>query len=713
MINDAAEDSDIPRKTGYEKRHLWKMGALQVVLLAALGVIASRLIYLQVLRKNDLQQQARRQYESRIELKPRRGIIYDANKTVLAATAISYSYAIDPKTAADIESVAQILARITKDSASVWLNKIRECKTSFLWLIRGRQHTVSELEDLRRQGVIRIIEPRRRYPFGNAGGQAVGMANVDNIGVSGVEAAEDSLLRGKPGFAVMLRDGHGAVRSALDVSNAPSDNGANVITTLDMRLQQIAEYELRQGIESAQAVSGIVIAIEPSSGEIRALCSFPSFDPGVSGGLLADATRIRGISDMYEPGSTFKIIAAAASLEENLVKPSDSVDGEGGTYRVGNFEVKDSHPLGKITFRQALEQSSNIVFAKQTGKIPDGKFYKYARDFGFGVASGIDLPGEVAGVLKKPRQFDNTTKMFMGYGYELSASALQIVNAYATVANAGVMMKPYIIKEVFSDDGKVLQSTKPQIVRRVISDKTATTLADMLRGVTKRGTGTEADVAGLDVAGKTGTAQQVIGGVYSKEAYTASFVGFFPVSAPRIAMIIMLDRPKTDIYGGKTAAPIFRRIAERWAGTIGVEPAITSTNLTKKASDTALVPELRGLSDKEAHELLHRNGLRLNSPSAGIVVSQSVMPGAKVEHGREIAVQTQPPIPSTDGNLSRKQEKTYTPPDVRGIPLRRAIAILHNSGVSVKVFGKGGKVVHQIWNNEAKSLSCTIECSDK
>lgn len=712
MINFAAEDTDIPKKIGIGKRNLWKIGALQVALLGALSIIAVRLIYLQILHKNDLRQQARRQYESRIELKPRRGIIYDINKTVLAATAISYSYAIDPKTAADIESVAHVLSRITKDSALVWRKKIQECKTSFLWLTRGMQYPVPELEDMRQQGVIRIVEPRRRYPFGDAGGQAVGMANVDNIGVSGVEAAVDSLLRGKPGFAVMLRDGHGAVRSALDVSNSPSDNGSNVITTLDVRLQQIADYELQQGIEASQAVSGIVIAIEPSSGEIRALCSYPSFDPGRAGVLLSDATRIRGISDMYEPGSTFKIVAAAASLEEKLIKPSDSVDGENGTYHVGTFEVKDTHPLGKITFRQALEQSSNIVFAKQTGKIPDGKFYKYARDFGFGVASGIDLPGEVAGVLKKPWQFDNTTKMFMGYGYELSASALQIVNAYAAIANGGIMMKPYIIKEVFSDDGKVLQLTKPQIIRRVISKETATTLADILRGVTERGTGTEADVKGLDVAGKTGTAQQVIGGKYSKEAYTASFVGFFSVSTPRLAMIIMLDRPKTDIYGGKTAAPIFRRIAERWAGTIGVEPTATVQNTYSTANDTTLMPELRGLTEKEARELLHRNGLRMNEPSAGIIISQSIAAGMKAEHGKEIAVQTQAMFRDTPAVSAQKSDKTVLRPDVRGIPIRRALTILHNAGIPVKVFGSG-KVVRQTWSDNSKSQSCTIECSDK
>lgn len=674
---------------------------MQTVFLALLGLIAVRLVYLQVIRSDELQRQSRRQYESRIELKPRRGTIYDRNGAALATTAISYSYAIDPKIAANPDVVAAAVARITGDSAGAWLDKIRSCKTSFLWLVRGASSSFAELDSLKGQGIIRLTEPRRRYPFGSAAGQVIGTANVDNVGVSGVELAYDTILRGKPGFAVMLRDGRGAVRSALGVPNLQPANGADVVTTLDMRLQQIAGYELQRGIAEAQAVSGMVIALDPATGEIRAVCSSPSYEPNSpAGGSPETSTRIRCLSDVYEPGSTFKIVAAAASLEEGLIKPADSVDGEGGAYRVGNFEVKDTHPLGKITFRQALEQSSNIVFAKQARKIPDGKFYKYARDFGFGVLSGIDLPGEVPGVLKKPRRFDNTTKMFMGYGYELSATALQTAVGYAAVANGGVMMKPYIVKEVRADGGDVLFAAKPQVVRRVISPETAATLAGMLRGVVLRGTGAEANVPGLDIAGKTGTAQQVIGGVYSKEAYTASFAGFFPAHKPEVVMVIMLDRPKTDIYGGKTAAPIFRRIAERWAGAAGT--AVAAEAAPPRRSDSTVVPEVRGLTDEAARALLHEYGLRMNRPVAGYVLRQNIPPRTAVENGREIMVETLPAAP-------REPDSAKPRPDVRGLPVRRALALLHSAGVTVSISGSG-KVLRQTWGGTPAAPACALEC---
>ncbi len=709
MIHSESENQTIGKQSQKysPKSSLWKIGLIQTILLSLLGIIAVRLVYLQLVIKNDLQLQARRQYESRIELKPKRGAIYDVNNLALASSAISYSYAIDPKTAVNPEQVARIAAFVSGDSASVWLEKIKSCKTSFLWLFRGRETPIPELETLLRQGVIRIVEPRRRYPFREIGGQVVGTANVDNIGVSGVEVVADSLLRGKPGYAVMLRDGRGTIRSALDVSNSPPSNGANIIVTLDMRLQQIAEYELRKGIETSQASSGIVIAIEPSTGEIRAICSYPTFDPTSTSKLLSDATRIRGISDMYEPGSTFKIVASAALLEEKMIAPSDSVYAENGVYRVGNFEVKDTHPLGMITFRQALEQSSNIVFAKETMKIPDGKFYKYARDFGFGVLSGIDLPGEISGVLKKPRQFDKTSKMFMGYGYELSASALQITDAYAALANGGVLMKPYIIKKVISDDGQNVFTAKPQAIRRVVSAATTAALTNMLTGVVENGTGSEAKIAGLEVAGKTGTAQQVVEGIYSKEAYTASFAGFFPAKNPKLVMVIMLDHPKSDIYGGKTAAPIFRKIAERWAGGIGVENAEKQQN-QQFSIDSTIVPEVRGIISSGADDILHGNGLRMMKQYDGIVVRQNVQPGIKVRRGSSIIVETRPIMTETSKNF-QKQNMTFSKPDVRGISLRRALAILHNSGVMVKATGRG-KVVNQIWKSD--SSFCTVECKN-
>lgn len=325
----------------------------------------------------------------------------------------------------------------------------------------------------------------------------------------------------------MKRDAVGNLYPTVEMSDKHIVKGDNVALTLDIELQRIAEYELAEGIMESHAEGGTVIAIHPATGEVLAMASYPTFDPNHNNNILPEAMRLQGITDIYEPGSTFKLITACALIEEGILKPDSKVNGMGGSYRIGNYEIKDSHPMYKMSFSEALEQSSNIVFAKNSDNLSSDKFYKYARDFGFGIFLGIDLPGEVSGILKKPSAFDASTKRFMAYGYELGATALQVVNAYATVANRGIMMRPYVIKSIIDNDGGTIMYNKPQRIRSVISNKTSMIVKDMLCGVVDRGTGQEAKIDGIRIAGKTGTAQQLIDGKYSKQAYTASFAGFF------------------------------------------------------------------------------------------------------------------------------------------------------------------------------------------
>ncbi|MFN8361908.1 MAG: penicillin-binding transpeptidase domain-containing protein [Candidatus Kapaibacterium sp.] len=697
-----------PSEPAEETNKSWKIGVLLVIFLLAFSGILVRLFIIQIVKSGEYRALARKQYESRIELKPERGRIYDRNGHVIASTIKSASFAVDPHLVEHPRTIALALEMLTGDSAAVWEQKIRTSQKSFLWLARGNIDRLSLLDTLQDKGLIKVTEPRRNYLFGNAASQIVGCTSVDNQGLSGVELALDSLLRGEGGFMIMQRDGRGNLRPSVDLPTNPASNGHSVQLTLDIELQRIAEYELQRGIADAQAMSGTIIALDPATGEVLAVASSPSFNPNRPATASQESMRIRAITDMYEPGSTFKLITAAAAIEEKTIRGTDTVDAHHGVWKLSDgYEIKDSHPLGRITFAEAIEQSSNVVFALQSQKIPDDKFYKYARDFGFGITLGIDVPGEVSGRMKKPREFDGATKYFMAYGYELAATALQIVNAYSAVANGGVMMKPYLIKKILDENGNEIESYSPQKIRRVISPETAKELTELFCGVVERGTGVEARVQGMRIAGKTGTAQQLVDGTYSKKAYTASFVGFFPADKPKIAMMIMLDKPQTDIYGGKTAAPIFRRIAQRWISATHIE-GIKDEILTEQ-SDSVTVPDVRGISVENAEVVLHQLGLRLKNRGQGIIAQQSPLPAIRVVRGSEILAESRVPTPQVvNTDSTEKARIAALRPDVRGMTVRRALAVLHAAGTKVKVIGSGS-VQRQTWA-PGKEKSCTIEC---
>ena len=691
-----------------ETNKSWKIGVLLVIFLLAFSGILVRLFIIQIVKAGEYRALARKQYESRIELKPERGRIYDRNGHIIASTIKSVSFAVDPRLVEHPRTIALALESLTGDSAAVWEQKIRTSQKSFLWLARGNIDRLSLLDTLQDKGLIKVTEPRRNYLFGNAASQIVGCTSVDNQGLSGVELALDSLLRGEGGFMIMQRDGRGNLRPSVDLPTNPASNGHSVQLTLDIELQRIAEYELQRGIADAQATSGTIIALDPTTGEVLAVASSPSFNPNRPASATQESLRIRAITDMYEPGSTFKLITAASAIEEKTIRGTDTVDAHHGVWKLSDgYEIKDSHPLGRITFAEAIEQSSNVVFALQSQKIADDKFYKYARDFGFGITLGIDVPGEVSGRMKKPREFDGATKYFMAYGYELAATALQIVNAYSAVANGGVMMKPYLIKKILDENGNEIESYSPQKIRRVISPETAKELTELFCGVVERGTGVEARVQGMRIAGKTGTAQQLVDGTYSKKAYTASFVGFFPADKPKIAMMIMLDKPQTDIYGGKTAAPIFRRIAQRWISATHIE-GIKDEALTEQ-SDSVTVPDVRGISVENAEVVLHQLGLRLKNRGQGIIAQQSPLPTIRVMRGSEILAESRVPTPQVvNTDSTEKARIAALRPDVRGMTVRRALAVLHAAGTKVKVIGSGS-VQRQTWA-PGKEKSCTIEC---
>lgn len=675
----------------------WKVGMMILFFAAAFGVVGGRLFWIQVVEGARYREMARKQYESKVLLRAERGRIYDRSMRDVATMMRVTSFAADPTLLKQPELVADLLALADGKPRQWYLDKIRGHKGRFVWLARSVNTVMFPLLDtLSDPGLIRVREPKRHFVYGPVAAQIIGTTDVDNNGLTGLELLYDSLLRGNSGFVVMQRDGRGRLRPSVNPQREAPTNGMGLQLTIDVEMQRVAEQELERGVRETGAASGTVIALDPATGDVLVMASWPSFDPTKLDRATSDAIRIRGITDVYEPGSTMKAITAAALLEERRIAPDDPTDGLGGRLDLRGYVIRDDHPLGRTTYRQALEQSSNVVYANSTRMLDDRVFYKYVRDFGFGIPTGIDLPGEVRGRLKRPNEFDPTTKQYMAFGYELSSTALQMVNAYAAIANGGVMMQPRLIKAFIEPDGRVVKAVRPQTIRRVIGQETSQMLTDMLTGVVQRGTATAAAISGVRIAGKTGTAKQLVDGTYSSTNYTASFVGFYPAEAPRVAMIVMMDRPTQTIYGGTAAAPVFKRIVQKTMTMMQLDADTKDRIAASAAADTVVVPDVRGLDFATAEAVLRRLGLRCSpvgdqgarqraADQPGSIGMQLPRQGIRAERGSTVSVVLTPP-----GGAR---------PDVRGLLLRRAVTVLHTAGYEVRVRGSG-TVADQQWNGD-------------
>jgi len=670
----------------------WKAGLLIAAFFFLLSIVIGRLFWVQVVEGARYRELAKKQYESKVSLRAERGRFFDRHGRDVAGMMRTTSFAADPVMLKQPELLSQLLASATEDSAQHYRQRLRATKGRFVWLARGVNSVLyPDLDTLQDPGLIRVTEPKRNFYYGPVAAQVLGTTDVDNNGLTGLELQYDAILRGESGFVVMQRDGRGRLRPGVNPERQSPKNGHGLELTIDIEFQRIVEQELRRGVRESGAESGTVVAIEPSTGDILAMASYPSFDPNRLNKASADAIRIRAVTDQYEPGSTMKAITAAALLEEEKIAPNDRVDGRGGLLQIPGHVIRDDHPLGVTSFQIALEQSSNVVFATAVRMLDDRTYYKYVRDFGFGIPSGIDIPGEIRGLLKKPDQFDENTKLFMSYGYELSATALQVLVAYATIANGGVMMQPRCVKAIRSPEGAVIKNVKPQVVRRVISERTSQILTEMLTGVVERGTGTATRIPGVKIAGKTGTAQQFVGGTYSQQAYTASFVGYYPAHAPRVAMVVMLNKPTTSIYGGTTAAPIFRRVVQKTMTMLELDAGTVEHIAASAEADSVVVPDVRGLQPRTADTVLRQVGLHLEEVAdSGVILHQQPYPGQRVERSTALTVKVSP-------------GKHPQHPDVTGLTLRRAIAVLHDAGIEVKVSGTG-RVVQQVWHGSTCNL---------
>jgi cell division protein FtsI (penicillin-binding protein 3) len=446
---------------------------------------------------------------------------------------------------------------------------------TFVWLQRQLEPRQAEaISDLGLKGIGLFPESRRYYPRQELAAHVLGMVGLDDRGLEGVEHLYDDLLGGKPQFVVAQQDALGRLvfRQEEPEPNPPI---FDVRLTIDEVLQYITERELARAVERSGAKAGTAIILDPHSGEILALANHPTFDPNQYKKAGSAAKRNRATADYLEPGSIFKVILAAGALEEGAIRPTDQFHGENGSIEVSGVTIRDHEKYGWLTVRQIMAQSSNVGAIKIGQKLGKSLYYHYMSAFGFGSLTGVDLPGETPGLMRRPKGWSALSLSVLSLGQEVSVTPIQFATAFAAIANGGNLMRPHVIRSLRTPDGTQARDTGPVVVRRVISESTARTLLEMLTSVVDEGTGKEAAVPGYAVAGKTGTAQKVdpATGRYSHRKIVASFVGAVPAEEPRLVILVMIDEPETLRWGGSIAAPTFREIARDALKYLRVPPS--------------------------------------------------------------------------------------------------------------------------------------------
>lgn len=537
-----------------------------------------RLIWLQILDPDHWVTLARRQHIQVLELRPTRGAILDRNLRPLAVSLRLTSVFSDPRHVKNPSAAARFLAPLLKHPEAVLKSELSRKERGFVWLARRiPNQTAQKIRSKRLPGIHLMMEPKRFYPHGHLASHLVGFAGLDAQGLEGMELACDRLLRGEPGWRWMERDARQRPVGAWEMSAVRARDGLQLVLTLDTTLQFFAEQGLDAAWEKHHPKAASIVVTDPFSGEILALANRPSFDPNGFDRSRPEDRRNRAVTDSFEPGSVFKIVTAAVALGTQRIRPEDTFHCENGAYAVAGRVLHDHRPHGLLTFREVITQSSNIGVAKAAMVLGPSALYRGIRAFGFGDPTGVELPGEVGGTVKHPNQWSRPTITTVPMGHEVAVSALQLAQAFSVVANGGLLIRPRIVKEIRDPSGAVVERTRTQIVRRVVTAEVADRLKEFLVGVVEEGTGKLAAVPGFRVGGKTGTAQKTeAGGGYSHSRFVASFVGFAPAENPRLCIVVVVDEPRSVYYGGVVAAPVFSQVAANSLAYLGCRPALVT-----------------------------------------------------------------------------------------------------------------------------------------
>ncbi len=550
----------------------WRRIVAGLALMLGFSGVLFRLFTLQVLQAAELTEKADRQHRMSVTVEGGRGGIYDRQGKVLAMNMEVPSVYGIPASLENPAGVARDLARVLHVRADEIERKLKR-EQKFVWIARKLDPEQGRsLERLSLEGIGTRMEGRRFYPKGPLLAHVLGFAGMDGQGLEGIERRYESYLRGETQKVVLQRDALGRTVFPKGLNEQGPAPGHSLTLTIDEVIQYIAEKELDEAVTNARAKGGVVLVMEPRTGAVLAMAVNPKFDPNSMGSLTPDRWRNRALTDAYEPGSTMKVITAAAALEEKVMGPGTLINGENGQFAAAGRNIHDHEKLGWMTFAQMVQKSSNIGAAKTGMALGEERLHRYLKAFGFGERTEIDLPGEAAGLVRDPKDWGRQSLASIAFGQEVGVTPLQLLNAVAAVANGGWLMKPYVVSEIRDGKGAVVMQTGPQIRRRAVSAETAQALTAILEGVVTHGTGGKAAIAGFRVAGKTGTAQKIDPqtGRYSPTLFVASFVGYLPADDPRLAILVVVDEPRTEQWGGTIAAPVFRRVAEQALPHLGV-----------------------------------------------------------------------------------------------------------------------------------------------
>lgn len=623
--------------------------AANIVIAALLLTVLGKLFHIQILEHDIYRSKASKQ-STNIEVLPSvRGIIKDRNGDQLTSNTIHYSFAADPKFLIKSDSVVTLFADIFFKPADFYRSRLTT-KRSFVWLERNVSFEQAQLIlDRSYQGLIVRKSTRRRYPYGHILAPLVGFTDIDGSGIAGLELEYDTLLRGENGRQVLRFDARGRVLPISSQEIRTPRDGAHLHLTIDAIYQSIFQEEMMRASKrlAPNAIHGILI--EPYTGAILALAQHPSFDPDSPSATPASHQRIRAIADIYEPGSTLKVVTATAAIDMGITTPSDVYDCEEGEFFYHNLKVQDTYPKNLLTFKEIIAHSSNIGIIKIAELLGRDLLYKYCNRFGLGTQSGVPLPGEASGILRKPKAWSAISVGEIAMGQEIGVTTLQLAMLYSAIANGGYLMRPLLVKQITDSDDKILVDNQPHALRRVASEATMEQVRKMLHYAIQAGTGSEARLPGYSLAGKTGTAQKFLDGKYSNTDFIATFAAMFPAAKPRLVCVVAVDNPRYGShFGAEAAAPIVRNTLKRILNLdenlyIPSQPnfqpplkksdqqyLLVSTGHLPPPHTPGIVPDFRGYGMRKCIELARKTGVQLQIEGSGIVVSQSIEPGTAI-----------------------------------------------------------------------------------
>jgi cell division protein FtsI (penicillin-binding protein 3) len=657
---------------------------LGVIFLVGFALLVWRAFSLQVLQQRDWVERAERQHQKTVPLIAQRGTIFDRNGDALAISMEVDSIFAEPRKLQNRDDVARLLAPILNLPLTTLRAKLTTDK-GFVWLKRQVPPEQSQqVRNLKIESVGVVKEHQRFYPNSSIGAQVVGFTGLDPNGLAGLEAFYDKTLLGRGGYLVTERDALGRGIGTGEPVIEGATRGHDLHLTIDENIQYIAEKELAAGVEEFRAAAGAVIVMEPDSGRILAMANQPNYNPNAFAKHKSADWRNRAIADTFEPGSTMKVFVMAAGLNEKVVTPTQLINCEGGSWKVGGRVIHDSHPHGVLTAEDVLKVSSNIGSAKIGRMLEKKRLHQYLRDFGFGQKGGIDLPGEELGILRDPSRWFEIDLATISFGQGVSVTPLQLTAATAAIANGGYLMEPYLVEKETDSEGQVVKERQPKVVRQVVSSEVAARVARMMETVTADdgGTGGKARVPGFRVAGKTGTAQKVdpVTHGYSADKRIASFVGFVPVEDPRLVVLVMIDEPHGQVYGGLVAAPVFAKISAQSLNYLKVKPSEPLGPGETLPSTEEILAQAKKEKEEEAKALAaeaKKNDVKKDGTKAVAAKVEESVDAAAVSAEVEPAVPAGPQMP-----------------DFKGMSYRQVLDVMQASGLNINLRGHG-RVVEQ------------------